>query len=123
MLGVGCSTSKATHKLCRLRKCQSFANKFVNELFSAKPRLDENERKEKLNKSKVFEHDRVQSILPDYVYKTKDVKRLHNILENVKFNYVQVFTNRSCQNMVYHNALLSTIVFNKEGASQTFLSN
>ncbi len=95
----------------------------MNELFSAKPRLDENERKEKLNKSKVFEHDRVQSILPDYVYKTKDVKRLHNILENVKFNYVQVFTNRSCQNMVYHNALLSTIVFNKEGASQTFLSN
>lgn len=82
MLEVGCSTSKATRKLCRLRKCQSFVNIFVNELFSAKHRLDENERKETLNRSKVFEHDRIQSILLDYVYKTEDIKRLHNVLEN-----------------------------------------
>jgi hypothetical protein len=66
MLQVGCSTFEATHKLCRWRKCQSFADKFVNELFNAKHRLDENERRETLNRSKVFEHDRVQSILPDY---------------------------------------------------------
>ncbi len=66
MLEVGCSTFEATHKLCRWRKCQSFANKFVNKSCSAKDRLDENERKETLNKSKVFEHDKVQSILPNY---------------------------------------------------------
>jgi hypothetical protein len=66
MLEVGCLTSEATHKLHRWRKCQSFANKFVNELFSAKHRLDENERKETLNISKVFEHYKVQSILLDY---------------------------------------------------------
>jgi len=67
MFQVGCSTFEATHKLRRWRKSQSFADKFVNELFNAKHRLDENERRETLNKSKVFEHDRVQSILPDYV--------------------------------------------------------
>ncbi len=55
----------------------------MNELIGAKHKLDENERKETLNK--MFENDKVQLVVPNYAKKAKDVERLHKVLENVKY--------------------------------------
>jgi hypothetical protein len=55
----------------------------VNELIIAKHKLDENETKETLNK--MFEHDKVQLVVPNCAKKAKDVERLHKVLKNVKY--------------------------------------
>jgi ASC-1-like (ASCH) protein len=57
--------------------------RFLNELINVKHKLDENERKETLNK--VFEHDTIQSIVPNCAQKAKNVERLHKMFENVKY--------------------------------------
>jgi hypothetical protein len=80
---IGSSYFEVAHRLLRWRKCQSLVDKFVNELINVKHKLDENERKETLNK--VFEHDKVQSVVPNYAHKTKDVERLHKFFENDKY--------------------------------------
>ncbi len=48
-----------------------------------KHKLNENERKETLNR--MFENDKVQLIVPNYAKKAKDVERLHKVFENVKY--------------------------------------
>jgi hypothetical protein len=52
-----------------------------------KHKLDENEREETLNR--VFERDKVQSVVPNYAHKAKDVERLHKILQNVKYTLLK----------------------------------
>jgi len=64
----------------------------VNKSISAKHKLDENERKETLNK--MFENDKVQLVVPNYAKKAKDVERLHKVLENVKYASLKCLTIR-----------------------------
>jgi hypothetical protein len=57
----------------------------VNEIFSAKHRFNEDERNEIVHK--VFEHDKLQSFLLNYAQNAKKVKKLQNVLYNVKTTY------------------------------------
>jgi hypothetical protein len=84
---IGSSYFEIAHRLPRWKKCQSLVDKFVNELINVKHKLDENERKETLNR--VFEHDKFQLVVPNYAHKAKDVERLHTILENVKYTLLK----------------------------------
>jgi len=71
---------------------------------------------------KVFEHDMVQLDLLEIAQKAKDAKRLCKVFESVKFAYVHMATNRSNENVVYQNALLSVVVSSKHKGSQSFMS-
>jgi len=102
----------------RWKKCSSLAETFVNELFSTKHRLNENERKDTLHR--VFEHDLVQSDLLEITQKAKDVERLFMVLENVKSAYAHMAKTRSNDNAVYRNALIFAVVSNKHRDFQRF---
>jgi hypothetical protein len=52
------SSIDAPYRIPRWRKCQSLVETYVNELFSTKHRLNENERKDTLHR--MFEYDLVQ---------------------------------------------------------------
>ncbi len=64
ILGVGSSSHDVVSRPNRWRKCWKIVKEFVNEIFSAKHRFNEDERNETLRR--VFEHDRLQSLLLYY---------------------------------------------------------
>lgn len=68
----------------------------MNELISAKHKLDENEKEETLNR--MFENDEVQLVVPNYAKKAKDVERLHKGLENVKYALLKCLPIRVVKN-------------------------
>jgi hypothetical protein len=63
-----------------------------------------------------------QSNLLKITQRAKDVERLSKVLENVKYAYAHMTTNRSNDNALYQHALLSIVVSSKHKASQCFLS-
>jgi hypothetical protein len=93
--------------------------RMVDELTSDVHELDEEEMKYAL--CTFWEHDKLQDVLPDFVQEMRDTQRSLRVFENVKSAYGHMATNRSSANLIYRNALLSTVVFCKSGVSQSFI--
>ncbi len=64
----------------------------------------------------------LQDVLLDFVQEMRNTQRSLKVLKNFKLAYGHIIANRSNVNLIYRNALLSTIVSCKNGASQSFIS-
>lgn len=104
----------------RWRKCNSVVEELVHKVNSRSNELTVGERKDVLRR--FVEDSRIIGLLSEFMKETKATEEKLKLVSSVQQAYSQMVANKSTENSIYRNALLSAVVSPTTGPSQLFLA-
>ena len=108
------------NRVRRWRKCNSVVEELVHTVNSRSNELTVGERKDVLRR--FVEDSRITGLLPEFMKETKATEEKLKLVSSVQQAYSQMVANKSTENSIYRNALLSAVVPPTTGPSQLFLA-
>jgi hypothetical protein len=117
---AGMDDPYGNNRVWRWRKCVALADDFVEHLHSAQTGLSVEEKKDVLQR--FWKYTRVHALLPQSMQDIKGTKNKLQLVSSVQQAYIYMVTNKSTENALYTNALLSSVASREERPSQLFLA-
>ena len=108
------------NRVRRWRKCNSVVEELVHTVNSRSNGLTVGERKDVLRR--FAEDERIIGLLPEFMKETKATEEKLKLVSSVQQAYSQMVANKSTENSIYRNALLSAVASPTTGPSQLFLA-
>lgn len=117
---VGVDNPYENNRVRRWRKCASIVEELVDRLNSQSTGLTVIEKKDVIRR--FAEDERIIGLLPSFMKETKETEEKLKLVSSVQQAYNQMVANKSTENSMYRNALLSAVVSPTNGPSQLFLA-